>query len=123
MSEDKGTYSVTAKVQNRPAFDVIYNFGNKSTQMECSCPVGDVESVFTKIPYYDMRPNTPYKDRVKYRDQLTCNCETGISAAADDPRVTYYGEAGIRKFMDDRTNTGFFDNILYGSNYEYNTTT
>ena len=117
--KENGTYSVTAKVQNRPAFDVTYNFGNKSTKMECACPVGDVESVFTNIPYYDMRPNTPYKDRVKYRDQLSCKCESGISAAANDNNVTYYGEPGIRKFMDDTNNTGFFDNILYGSNYEY----
>ena len=121
MPQQMGTYTVTAKVQNRPAFDVTYDFGKKTSSIECSCPAGDVESVFTNIPYYDMRPSVPYKDRVKYRDKLLCSCESGISADAKDPIVAYDGEPGIRKFMDDRNNTGFFDNILYGSSYEYYT--
>jgi hypothetical protein len=121
LSTDRGIFNVTAKIKNRPAFDVTYNFDDKISKISCACRPGDVQNEFTNIPYYDLRENTPYKRRTKTQDKLTCNCETNISAAATDPKVSYYGEPGLAKFMYNKNNTGFFDNVIYGSNYEFKT--
>jgi preprotein translocase subunit YajC len=121
LSTERGIFNTTAKIKNRPAFGVSYNFDDKTSKITCACPAGDVQNEFTNIPYYDLRENTPYKKRKKTQDTLTCSCESNISAAASDPKVSYYGEPGINKFMYNNNNTGFFDNIIYGSNYEFKT--
>lgn len=121
LSEKSGVYNVVAKVYNRPAFEVSYDALAKTTKVACACQSGDVESTFTNIPFYDLSSTTSESNRVKIKDRLVCNCETNVSAAADDTKVSYYGEPGIAKFMKNRTETGFFDTMLYGSNYEYKT--
>lgn len=120
LTQQNGSYNITAKVMNRPAFEVVYDTVDKSTNVQCACADGTAESVFTNIPYYDMKSTTPDRERVQFKDKLLCNCETSISANASDKNVSYYGEPGITRFMYDQKNTGFFDNILYGPDYEYN---
>lgn len=119
LTQRNGIYNITAKVQGRPAFDVVYDTMDNSTKIECACADGTAESVFTNIPYYDLKKSTPDNERVKYQEKLTCNCETSISAGASDNNVSYYGEPGITRYMYDQKNTGFFDTLLYGSQYEY----
>ena len=121
MSMDRGIFNVTAKVKNRPAFGVTYNFDDKTSKISCACRPGDVQNEFENIPYYDLRENTSYDKRTKTQDKLTCGCESNISVTANDPKVSYYGEPGIIKFMYNKNNTGFFDNVIYGSNYEFKT--
>jgi hypothetical protein len=118
LSKEHQIYSVTARVKGRPAFDVTYNTEDNSTNISCACPQGDVESVFQNIPYYDLRPVTGYDNRVQVRDALTCNCESGISADATDPKVTYTGEPGVKIFMHDTSKRDFFDRLVYGVDRE-----
>lgn len=121
LSGKSGVYNVIAKVYNRPAFEVSYDALAKTTKIGCACQTGDVESTFTNIPYYDLSSTTAEADRVKTKDKLVCSCETNISADTknDSSKVSYYGEPGIAKFMKNSTETGFFDTIMYGANYEY----
>lgn len=118
LSKEHNIYNVRASVLGRPAFDVTYNTEDNSTSINCACPEGRIDSTFTNIPYYDMRPNTPYDNRVQMRDKLTCQCETGISADAKDLKVNYTGEPGIKIFMHNPQKRDFFDNIVYGVDRE-----
>lgn len=119
LAKSSGVYTAVAKVVNRPAFQVSYDTIDKSSKVECACADGEVENTFTNIPYYDLRSTTPDKERVQYKDKLVCSCESEISAAATDNNVSYYGEPGVTRFMYDQKNTGFFDTLLYGPDYEY----
>lgn len=118
-SKSTGVYNVEAKVNNSPAFDIAYDTMEKSFNINCACPEGDVVNTFTNIPYYDLNSSTPAGQRLKFKDKQLCNCETNISANANDTNVTYTGEPGLVGFMYDQTNTGFFNDILYGTNAEY----
>lgn len=119
LTQKNGVYHVTGKVLNRPAFEVVYDTIDKSTKIQCACADGEAQSVFSNIPYYDLKSSTPDNQRVKTQEKLSCNCETDITAGAADDNMSYYGEPGITRFMYNTTNTGFFDTLLYGPNYEY----
>lgn len=119
LAKTSGVYTAVAKVLNRPAFQVSYDTLDKSSKIECACADGEAESVFTNIPYYDLRSTTADKDRVQYKDKLICNCESNLTPSLDDDPISYYGEPGVTRFMYDQKNTGFFDTLLYGPDYEY----
>ena len=114
MSKAHGVYSVTAEVKGRPAFDVTYNMDDNTTSITCACPEGSIENSFTNIPYYDLNPVTAYDNRIQVRDKLTCQCESGISTDAKNPKVFYKGEPGIKIFMHNQEKRDFFDNLVYG---------
>lgn len=117
MSKEHNIYAISAKVRDRPAFDVAYNTNKNTTEITCACPIGNVQSVMRNIPYYDLRPNTPYKDRVRYRDRLTCDCETDVSVkdVMNSSKMTYQGDPGVRMFMEDpNSKRDFMDRLVYG---------
>lgn len=119
LTTENGVYTITGKVSNRPAFEILYDTVDKSSKIQCACADGTAESIFKNIPYYDLKTTTPDRERVKFQDSLMCNCETGLSANSSDDIVSYYGEPGITRFMYDQKNTSFFDTIMYGPDYEY----
>ena len=116
VSSPRDIYTINATVQGRPAFDVTYNTMNSSTDFSCACPKGNIQNNFTNIPYYDLSSSTAYDNRVKVKDRLTCQCESDISAAANDPNVRYKGQSQIAIFMHNPEKRDFFDNMVYGAN-------
>lgn len=121
LSTENGIYTVVAKIKNTPAYRVTYNTGSKSSEISCACPSGEEDTRFTSIPYYDLRSTTPYGNRVKYRNNLSCSCEADMTGVAKDPKFSYEGEVGITNFMYDQNNSFFFDHVVYGSNPEFKT--
>lgn len=120
-SQEPAIYQVTARYMKTPIFNVTYDTQEKTQKMRCACPSGDKKTTVHKIPYYDMNVTADGQQRVKYVDKLMCDCEQTMDIAADDPKISYYGEKGISNFMYDQQNTGFFDNIFIGYNSEYET--
>lgn len=121
-SLEPAVYQVSAKYMNVPVFDITYDTRKRKQEINCTCPPGDKKGTFKSIPYYDMAKSTPKELRVRYANDLVCECEKTLDATANDTRMIFTGEPGIVGFMYDQKNTGFFDNIFLGSNPEYRTT-
>lgn len=93
-------YTINARTNGRPAFDMEYDFQNKTTKLTCACAPGNVNNTFGNIPYYNIR--APSDSRIEYKS-LACGCESPISVSnvKTSNDMTYTGNTTVRLFMQD----------------------